>query len=175
MITGSQITNTVKVSHRFILIFDVDGVMTDGTFLYDSTGKSHKRFGPEDSDALDQLRPHLEILFTTADWRGVEISRARIERDMGYSLHLVPGASRLAWIAERFDLDHVIYMGDGFLDAEILRACFYGIAPNNASKIAKLHADFVTSTNGGSGAVAEACFEISRKLGLNIPAFNFLA
>jgi len=161
-----------NVREQVILILDVDGVMTDGSFLYDSSGKSHKKFGPEDGDALDQLRAYMEILFTTADWRGIEISRARIERDMEYPLFLVPAMSRLAWISERFDLENVIYMGDSFMDVEILQRCHFGIAPNNANTRAKAHADFVTPSNGGSGAVAEACFEISRRLNLNIPAFN---
>lgn len=158
-------------SSKWVLVLDVDGVLTDGTFLYDSTGKSHKRFGSEDSDALQELSRFVEIEFATADWRGIEISKARIERDMGYPLSLVPAKTRLRWIRERWEIENVIYMGDSFMDAEILKACFFGIAPNNASPLAKLHADFVTHANGGGGAVAEACFKIAEILNLSIPCF----
>jgi len=63
---------------------DVDGVLTDGTILYDSNGKSHKTFGPDDADALRLLHKHIHIKFVTADVRDFSITRARVEQDMGF-------------------------------------------------------------------------------------------
>ena len=40
-----------------IFVLDVDGVLTNGQFLYDQNGKSHKIFGADDSDALKLLEP----------------------------------------------------------------------------------------------------------------------
>ena len=156
---------------KFVYI-DVDGVLTDGTFLYDSTGKSHKIFGAEDSDALGILREHIPIEFVSADHRGIEISRARVERDMGFTLNLVPAKSRLSWLSARHNLNDVIYMGDSFVDAPILKRVAIGISPHNASPIAKRDATHVTQAGGGHGAVAEACFFIARRLGLLIPEFE---
>ena len=42
-----------------ILIFDVDGVMTSGQFLYSSNGKVYKIFGAHDSDGLKLLKNKL--------------------------------------------------------------------------------------------------------------------
>ena len=33
-----------------VFILDVDGVMTNGQFLYNEDGKSYKIFGPDDND-----------------------------------------------------------------------------------------------------------------------------
>ena len=48
-------------------ILDVDGVMTTGSFLYDSSGKCYKVFGPDDNDAISLVREHLEVRFITGD------------------------------------------------------------------------------------------------------------
>ena len=155
-----------------VFYLDVDGVLTDGTFTYDSTGKSHKTFGADDSDALGFLGKYIQIEFISADHRGIDISRARVERDMGFTLHLVPSVERLEWLSARHDLNDIIYMGDGFVDAPILSRVSVGISPRNASPLAQRAADFVTEATGAHGAVAEACFFVARHLGLVIAEFG---
>lgn len=141
-------------------ILDVDGVMTTGQFLYNADGKAYKTFGPDDSDGLKLLDPHIDILFVSADKRGFEISKKRITDDMGYSLELVSSFERLEWIKSRYDASDVIYMGDGFFDHNIMKNVGYSIAPKNADSKAKKTAKFVTDREGGDRAVAEACVHI---------------
>jgi 3-deoxy-D-manno-octulosonate 8-phosphate phosphatase (KDO 8-P phosphatase) len=150
---------------------DVDGVMTDGSFWYDEFGKRLKRFGPDDADALELLKDHMSIFFVSSDHRGFAISQSRIERDMGFELCLVPARNRLDWLDARCGLGNLIYMGDGFRDAPILRAARLGIAPRNASPLAQQAADFVTSAAGGQRAVAEAAIYVAAWLHLEIPEF----
>ena len=102
-----------------VFVLDVDGVMTTGQFLYDSKGKAYKIFGPDDSDGLKILKQYIEIQFVSADKRGFEISKKRIQDDMGYPINLVSSDSRLQWINERYDSKKVIYMGDGFLTIKL--------------------------------------------------------
>ena len=141
-------------------ILDVDGVMTTGQFLYNADGKAYKIFGPDDSDGLKLLEPHIDILFVSADKRGFEISKKRITDDMGYSLELVSSFERLEWIKSKYDAFEVIYMGDGFFDHTIMKNVGYSIAPKNADSKAKKAAKFVTDRKGGDRAVAEACVHI---------------
>ena len=49
------------------IVFDIDGVLTDGSFLYDEKGKKYKRFGAHDADGLDLLRKHFKIFFISSD------------------------------------------------------------------------------------------------------------
>lgn len=146
-----------------VFVLDVDGVMTTGQFLYDSNGKAYKIFGPDDSDGLKILKQYIEIQFVSADKRGFEISKKRIQDDMGYPINLVSSDSRLAWINERYDSKKVIYMGDGFFDYKIMKEVGYSIAPANADINAKKYSDFITDRSGGDRAVAEACIHIAKK------------
>jgi 3-deoxy-D-manno-octulosonate 8-phosphate phosphatase (KDO 8-P phosphatase) len=143
-----------------VVVFDVDGVFTDGAFLYSESGKAYKRFGPDDADAVALLRNFVEIVTVSADRRGEAISRARIERDMGLPLFMVSAPDRLSWLSERWELPKVVYMGDSFLDAPVLLSVGYGIAPANADQRAKEAANFVTSARGAERAVAEACMHL---------------
>ena len=141
-------------------ILDVDGVLSTGRFFYSSEGKILKEFGPHDSDGLKLIQDDLNISFVTADERGFEISEKRVVYDMGYSLELVKEKDRLDFFVANYDLETTIYMADGYHDALILEACYFGIAPNNARVEAKRMADFVTPSNAGEGAVLDACLYI---------------
>ena len=99
-----------------VFILDVDGVMTTGHFIYSKKGKEYKIFGPDDADALNILKKFIEIRFITADKRGLPVSKKRIVNDMGFKLDLVNSYERLKWISRKYNLDDVIFMGDGLLD-----------------------------------------------------------
>lgn len=145
------------------LIIDVDGVMTTGQFLYTADGKAMKIFGPDDNDGLSLLKPHMEIRFVTGDKKGFSISKKRIKDDMGFSLDMVSTIRRIDWIKNQYDPQSVIYIGDGIFDHYVMREVGYSIAPANADKLAKQHANYVTTRNGGDRAVAEACLHILEK------------
>jgi 3-deoxy-D-manno-octulosonate 8-phosphate phosphatase (KDO 8-P phosphatase) len=153
--------------HKFktpkVFILDVDGVLTTGQFFYTSEGKTMKVFGPDDNDALSLLKEFIDIRFVTGDKKGFPISRKRICDDMGFELDLVSTIKRVEWIAERYSLDEVIYMGDGIFDHYVMKEVGYGIAPSNADKNAKAFSSFVTERMGGERAVAEASLHILEK------------
>ncbi len=144
------------------LVIDVDGVMTTGRFFYSSEGKTHKEFGPHDSDGLKMLKDHMNIQFVTADKRGFPISERRI-KDMGYPIELVTEKDRYNFVKERFGFENTIFIGDGIHDAPVLRDCLFGVAPANARDEAKEAANFVTSSKSAEGAVCDACIEIKKR------------
>ena len=155
-----------KMNFRNI-IFDVDGVFTDGQFHYSEEGKVFKVFGDADNDALTLIKDYLHIEMVSGDKRGFGITRKRIFEDMGYPVSLVSTFERVEWIQERFKLDETIYMGDGIYDPRVFDLVGYSIAPANAFITTKGYADFVTKSKGGSGAVAEAIIHVLEKF-LNI-------
>jgi 3-deoxy-D-manno-octulosonate 8-phosphate phosphatase (KDO 8-P phosphatase) len=146
-----------------VFILDVDGVMTTGQFFYTSEGKFMKAFGVDDNDGLSLLKPNLEIRFVTGDKKGFHISKKRIVDDMDYNLDLVSTIRRVDWIAERYPLESVIYMGDGIFDHYVMSKVGYGIAPANADRNAQAYASFITNRKGGDRAVAEASLHILEK------------
>ncbi len=143
-----------------VFILDVDGVMTSGNFYYNSEGKYLKSFGPDDNDALSLLSNFLEIRFVTGDKKGFPISKKRIVEDMKYRLDLVSTFKRIEWIKERYNVDDVVYMGDGIFDHYVMRETMYSISPQNADDNAKYFSNYVTKRKGGDRAVAEACIHL---------------
>lgn len=146
-----------------VFILDVDGVMTDGSFYYSDEGKVMKCFGADDADALSLLKPFLQIRFITGDKRGFNISKRRIQDDMGYPLDLVSTIQRTEWIKSKYDPKTVIFMGDGIFDFLVMQEIGYGIATGDADVNAKKFAHFITQRPGGRRAVAEACLHIREK------------
>lgn len=144
------------------LVFDVDGVFTDGKFLYTPEGKFAKVFGPHDSDGIKLIKNNLQVRAITADKRGFSISKKRMD-DMAIPLELVSEPDREAWFVKNCDLKNTIFMGDGMHDAKIFDIVGYSIAPANAFYLAKQKASYVTSHNAGEGAVGEACLHVLEK------------
>lgn len=143
------------------LIIDVDGVMTNGQFLYSKKGKEYKIFGPHDADGLKLIKDKINIVFVSADKRGFPISDKRIS-DMGYKLEMVPERGRYNWIKEKFGFENTIFIGDGIFDALIIRDCKFGIAPSNARIEAKKWAKYITPSKSAEGAVCDACIKINK-------------
>jgi 3-deoxy-D-manno-octulosonate 8-phosphate phosphatase (KDO 8-P phosphatase) len=150
------------MAKQLTFVLDVDGVLTTGQFFYSSSGKAYKVFGPHDADGLKMLKGRTAIILMTADRRGFPISRKRAQ-DMGHPIRLVSEEERYAYIQKTFGLENVIFMGDGYFDAPILRDCKFGIAPASARKEARVAADFVTESKAGEGAVLDACLEILKR------------
>jgi len=149
----------MKSRNKYFIV-DVDGVMATGQFIYSKEGKLYKIFGPHDTDGIKMLEGKIEIAFITADNRGFQITKKRIVDDMEQTLNLVTETDRYKYLNEKYGLKNIIYMGDGYYDAPILRGCYYGISPNNARVEAKKASDYVTPSNSGDGAVLDACLRI---------------
>ena len=146
-----------------LFLLDVDGVMTTGQFIYTENGKTMKVFGPDDHDGLSLLKKFIDIRFVSGDKSGFEITKKRIQDDMKFPLDLVSTIRRVEWISENYDLQDVIYMGDGIFDHYVFEKVGYSIAPANADKNARESANYVTERLGGDRAVAEACLHILEK------------
>ena len=146
---------------KLYFILDVDGVLTDGSFLYNKEGKQFKKFGAHDADGLILVKDIFNIFFISSDKKGFLISKKRVS-DMGFKIKYVKNDERYNFI-KKYNLKKIIFMGDGIFDIKILKECKYGIAPKNAIKQASKVASFVTKSPGGNGAVFEACIHLYNK------------
>jgi len=151
----------IQVPENFVL--DLDGVFTDGKFYYNQDGKYMKVFSADDHDCLNILKKFMKIQVVTADSQGLQIAKKRIQDDMNIDIELVTATERASWLAEKYNLQKTIYMGDGVLDYLVFEKVFYSIAPANALRSTRKKASFVTENSGGNRAVAEACVHILKK------------
>ena len=115
--------NKLKIRPKYFIL-DVDGVLTNGQFIYNSDGKVLKVFGPDDHDALNLLKDKLEIRFVTGDSKGFNISKKRIVDHMKFPLDLVSTYKRIEWIKNHYNTDFVVYMGDGVFDNIVMGKSF---------------------------------------------------
>lgn len=144
------------------IIFDVDGILTDGSFLYDDKGKKYKKFGAHDADGLNLLKKYFKIFFISSDLKGYKISNKRI-KDMGFKLEYIKSDKRYDYLKKK-GRNQTIFVGDGIYDLKLINNCKYGISTNNAISIVKKYSKYVTKNNGGSGAVFEIASHIYKKI-----------
>ena len=152
-----------------LMIFDVDGVMTDGTLYYSERGEELKAFNIQDGHGIKMLRQYgIEVaLITGRSSRMVELRAA----NLGVA-HLYQGAedkraayatllARLGLAAEQSGC-----MGDDLLDLPLITRCGFAATVPAAPEALRSRAHYVTRAGGGRGAVREVCEFILRAQGL---------
>jgi len=136
-------------------VFDIDGVLTDGTFIYDDTGKVMKRFGPHDSEAAKLIGAFFPLHFITADARGFNITQKRVS-DMGFEAILLSPRERQVFVEElMLQNKAVVFIGDSLSDIPAMQSAYLSACPSDAMKDVKKEANLSLSTAGGRGVVAE--------------------
>ncbi|SHO42921.1 KdsC family phosphatase [Desulfopila aestuarii] len=143
-----------------LLLLDVDGVLTDGTLLYSSSGAEYKAFNTQDGFGITLLRQAgIECGIITA--RKSEMVQRRAEELK--MQHIYQGARkkneafRAILKATGFKPVEVAYMGDDWLDLVLLQQVGLALAPANGAVQVKERAHYVTPRTGGNGAVRDAC------------------
>ena len=143
-----------------LMIFDVDGVMTDGGLYYTESGEELKAFNSLDGHGLKMLRQSGVVLaiITGRTSRLVEHRAKNLGID-----HLIQGAhDKLASFQKLlhdtgFTADECGYMGDDVIDLPVMRRVSFAIAVPDSPNLVRQHAHYVTGARGGQGAVREAC------------------
>lgn len=143
-----------------MLVFDVDGVMTDGSITYDEDGKEYKTFNAKDGHGVVRMNKSGFITaIITARNNGTVQHRAKnlnfTELYQGYKYKL----PALEELMQKYNLtyDNVSYMGDDLPDICILEKVGLACCPNDAVKEVQDICNFKSQYNGGKGAVRELC------------------
>lgn len=142
------------------VIFDVDGVLTDGRLYYDNHGNEFKAFHAHDGHGMKMLQSGgIPVAIITA--RQSELVRKRMD-DLGIEHVFQDARDKLAafeTLLTRLGLapEQVCYVGDDCLDLPVMRRCGLAVAVANAQPISKRYAHFVTQHKGGEGAAREVC------------------
>ncbi|MCD6527527.1 MAG: HAD-IIIA family hydrolase [Desulfuromonas sp.] len=152
-----------------LLLLDVDGVLTDGSIIYDSNGAESKAFHVRDGHGLKLLqRAGIKVGIITGRESAVVARRAaELEIDIvyqGVKDKLVPYQQILSDL--NLTDDQVAYAGDDVVDLPILRrvGCAFTVADGVAD--IKPYVDYITTLPGGAGAVREICEMLLRQSGL---------
>ena len=149
-----------KAKRIRLVIFDVDGVLTDGSLYLTDGGEEIKVFNSRDGHGMKMLRESgVELaIITGRTSRCVEL-RAK---NLGVELLFQGVADKARTFAEllasrKLDAAATAYMGDDVVDLPVLRRCGLALTVPDAPLAVKQHADYVTRAPGGCGAAREVC------------------
>jgi 3-deoxy-D-manno-octulosonate 8-phosphate phosphatase (KDO 8-P phosphatase) len=141
-----------------LVIFDVDGVLTDGKTIVDFEGREALRFDVQDGYGIFRgYRAGLMYaIITGRSIRAVE-HRARDLRIEWVYLGQKIKRDAFADLVEKSGIDPaaMAYVGDDLNDLEVMEQVGVSCAVANARSEVKENADIVTEARGGYGAVRE--------------------
>lgn len=143
-----------------VAIFDVDGVLTDGTLFIGAAGETMKAFSVLDGHGLKLLRAGgIEPIVITG--RDSEAVRRRVA-DLGLARAVYGAADKLAAAQAQLaelgvDWPDVAAIGDDWPDLPLLARAGFAAAPPNAHAEVCAAVHYVTRARGGEGAAREFC------------------
>ena len=161
-----------------LVIFDVDGVLTDGRLWYGPGGEELKAFHAFDGHGVKllQLAGLKTGLISGRDSAAVS-ERAR---ELGIE-HVVQGAddkhAAFRSLLRRLGVkqDVTAYMGDDVVDLPVLRRCGFACAPHEAPEEVRRSVHYIAAAPAGHGAAREVCefiLEAQGKLGTVLARFR---
>ena len=143
-----------------VAFFDVDGVLTDGGLLFTESGETIKRFCTLDGHGLKMLQ---KAGITPAVITGRDSAPLRTRLKALGITHVRYGTEDKAPAAQEIlnelDLDwsQAAHMGDDWPDMPVMMRAAFACAPSNAHIEVKAIAQYITTAQGGHGAVREFC------------------
>lgn len=149
-----------KAARIKLLALDVDGVLTDGRLYFTEDGGEIKTFDTQDGHGIKMLQQS-GVVCAIITGRTTTLVERR-SRNLGIA-HLLQGREdKLVALKELtaqlgVSLEETAYVGDDWPDLPAIRAAGLGIAVANAHGELHVHADYVTTLQGGRGAVREVC------------------
>ncbi len=150
----------VKAKKIRLVIFDVDGVLTDGRLVFDESGREYKAFHARDGHGIKMLR-NSGVDIAVISGRRSESVRQRMQ-GLGIE-HIFQGQEdkvvSFNELCRKLQVHpkHVAHVGDDLPDLPIMQRAGMGIAVADAHFVVRNHADWCTSLSGGQGAVREVC------------------
>ncbi len=147
------------MKHIKMLVMDVDGTLTDGCIYMGPEGEAMKAFSCQDGYAIAQILPRLGIVPVIITGRSSKIVANRAAELKITHLHQGVGDKlpKLQLLAAELGLsrEEIAYMGDDLNDLECMQWVGYTGCPADAVPEIRSAVNFVSSRNGGRGAVRE--------------------
>lgn len=147
-----------KLKNITTFIFDVDGVLTDGSILLMPTGEMVRSMHTKDGYAMQfaikkgyriavitggrdkMVEERLKYLGLTDIYSGVR-DKMEAFTDLLYSYQLKP--------------EEIVYMGDDLPDFEVMKQVGLPCCPNDAVPEIREICDYISLINGGKGCVRD--------------------
>lgn len=174
LITQQQLQNHANSIQ--MVVFDIDGVFTDGRIYLNHLGEETKAFNVRDGHGVRMLI-HYGIRVAVLSGRKSAAVEVRM-RELGVSDVLQGHADKKTAFNKlindkNISAQSVAFVGDDIIDVQAMQLAGLAIAVADAHDWVKQHADHITHANGGHGAVREVCELILAAKGLLDTALNY--
>ena len=143
-----------------LLIFDVDGVLTDGGLIMDKEGHEYKQFNSRDGHGMKMLQ-ETGVPIAIITGRSSAVVEHRMNGLGVKYLYQGQHDKRIAF-ADLLELlalqpEQVSYVGDDVVDLPVMRQVGLAVAVQDAHGLVKKHAHWQTPSAGGRGAARDIC------------------
>nr|WP_233212678.1 HAD hydrolase family protein [Collimonas sp. PA-H2] len=142
------------------MIFDVDGILTDGGLLYGADGEQLKRFNALDGHGIKQLQQSGVATAIISARQSAIVSRRA--GDLGIA-HVQQGVhdkyAAFIKLLEQLQLSAADcgFIGDDVIDLPILSQTGFAVSVPNGHRDVRSRVHYVTQASGGHGAAREIC------------------
>ena len=153
-----------------LVLFDVDGVLTDGTLYIGPDGEVLKAFNAKDGVAVSLLKKH-GIEVGVISGKASKALDFRIKQ-LGIDYTITGCSNKLSALnllikKTKYKFDQIAFVGDDIIDIEVMKKVGLGMAPSDAHQLAIEAADYVCLAKGGRGVARESAEYILMNSGLS--------
>lgn len=154
----------MKKSNIKFLVMDVDGTLTDGKIYMGNDGELFKAFDIKDGCGIHDILPkhNIKPVIMTARKSNIVLNRCR-ELEIK---HIYQGChnkkeflkqflEKYGVIPENGKYLSVAYIGDDIIDLPVMEICGLTACPADAVDAVKKYVNYISSENGGNGAVRD--------------------
>lgn len=143
-----------------LVIFDVDGVLTDGSLFFGDDGQEYKAFNSKDGHGMKMLlRTGVEVAIITARQSKLvthRMNNLEIKHVYQGQKDKLPAFKSLI-DKLKLHADEVAYVGDDVVDLPIMIRVGLAISVDDGHIMSKKHSHWVTPSRGGCGAARDVC------------------
>jgi len=150
-----QIANFKKVK---LLVLDVDGVLTEGSIIYDNKDREWKIFNVYDGLGIFLLsKMGIDTVLVSAKKSSILEKRAKDMRVKEVIGGVLPKKKIVSYLMKKYKVkkEEICFVGDDLIDLGIMKEVGFPVAVKNASSEVKRQAVYTTKKEGGKGAVRE--------------------
>jgi len=168
-IFSHPVKKAIKWSNVRLMIFDCDGVLTDGKIIYGGEMMEIKHFNAHDGMGFMLLRT-ANLVPAVITGRSSKALARRCE-DLGIT-HLYQGVSnKLAVAKELLDdlglsFSQAVYVGDDWNDIPVMLQAGFSFCPADAMPEIQQISDYIAHRKGGEGAARECIDFVLQSMGI---------
>ncbi len=164
--------NLIEIAKNIkIMAFDVDGVMTNGSLTFDENGVEYKTYNAKDGQGIQLLhKAGIIPAIITKRKNGTVRYRANVLGIKEFHEGVQDKLAVLKEIAKKYNLSEkeISYMGDDVPDVCVLKEVGLPCCPKDAVDEVKNCSKFISTKEGGRGAVRELTDFVLKSQGYNL-------